>query len=58
MQQSLIEFIHTFYPIDKITYKINQFCPGTQSKSYEDLHLDNGVVEKYLISLKEIELEN
>ena len=56
--KSIIEFIHTFYPIDKITYKINQFCPGTQSKSYEDLHLDNGVVEKYLISLKEIELEN
>lgn len=56
--KSILEFIHTFYPIDKITYKINQFCPNTQSKSYEDLHLDNGVIEKYLISLKEIELEN
>lgn len=56
--KSILEFIDTFYPIDKITYKINQFCPNTQSKSYEDLHLDNGVIEKYLISLKEIELEN
>jgi len=56
--KDILEFIHTFYPIEKINSKINQFCPDMQSKTYEQLHLDRGVIGKYLISLKEIELEN
>ncbi|MFU9046148.1 hypothetical protein ACNAUY_07105 [Acinetobacter tibetensis] len=53
--KSILELIHTFYPFDKIIYKINQIFPDMQSKPYEDLDLDSDVVEKYLISLKEFE---
>lgn len=55
--KDILEFIHTFYPIEKINSKINQVCPDMQSKTYEQLHLESGVIEKYLLALKEFELE-
>ena len=55
--KDILEFIHTFYPIKKINSKINQVCPDMQSKTYEQLQLESGVIEKYLLALKELELE-